>query len=102
MSDTDPRFEFPHGPIVEVLWIDSAGGHGWLNRGEELANDARVRAMRCRSVGYVYQEDDQVLALTMGWSGTDFLQCTSVIPKFAIVKFRVLKVEPIPTEVKPC
>lgn len=100
MSGSSPRtFEFPRGPIVEILWLDSAGGHGWSKREDELRNDGRYRAMHRRSVGYVILEDDDVIELVSGISGEDFVSCTTMVPKFAIVEKHVLDAQPNPTPI---
>ena len=41
--------------IVEVLWEDTATGHGWQSGAADL------KTAMCRTVGYVVQEDDEVI-----------------------------------------
>jgi hypothetical protein len=83
-------FEFPRGPIVEVFWIDSASGHGWSHREAELSNETRYKSMCCRTVGFVIFEDDLVIELVSGITGGDYVDCTEMIPKAAIVDRRTL------------
>jgi len=83
-------FEFEVGDIVEVCWIDSASSHAWSNRANEINNPDRRKSMLVRSVGYVVQDDNDVLMLVESRTAHDSIGCSTTIPKFAIQCRRAL------------
>jgi hypothetical protein len=95
-----PTHSLPRFPIVEVLWIDSAGTHAWRDRQTSLEDPEHMKGMLNRSVGYLLVNDERLVTLTESLSDNDSIGCSTTIPKFAIVEYRLLR-SPNVTEAAP-
>lgn len=75
--------------VVEVIWEDSSGSHGWQKH-EDISKLARIY-----SVGYVIRSTKKSLTLGFGMATNEKikqpLDCTGTIPKSAIRKITVLR-----------
>lgn len=76
--------------IVEVVWIDSNTIGGWHRTADMLAS-VTDGAMECRSVGYVFFENDERLVLIGDQNDNDQVAEAMTIPKVAIKSVRDLK-----------
>jgi hypothetical protein len=85
------KHEWRRFPIIEVLWIDSGGGHSWKDRESELEAPARISSMLCRSVGYLVEDAPHLLMLAESITDNDNLGCTMNIPRFAVVSIERLR-----------
>ena len=73
--------------IVEVHWLDSARGNSHWE--DEIVTD--IEDMKCSSVGYLFKETDDFIALVshIGTERKDYLY-TLQIPKGAITSIQVI------------
>ena len=72
--------------LVVVRWIDSFRNCGWDSLDEKLQDDHKAGA--CRSVGWVVEDSEEWLGLTMSWSGDKHVGCLVRIPKVAVKDIR--------------
>jgi len=74
--------------IVEVLWEDSCGRHGW-------ADVLVTPHMPIRSLGYVEKDDEEGMILLTGRDDSehsaDQYDCSKFIPRSAIREVRELR-----------
>ena len=83
-------FDFKRGPIIEVEWLDSAGGHNWRNIETDLADPDKYKAMHCRSAGYLIHEDEDTITMGNSLGGTRTVDCTVTILKMCVTTRREL------------
>ncbi len=81
------RADFDAMDIEQIFWVDSMSFNGWRPK-SELENISTASFL-CRSVGYVYGEDEERLCIVQSegnFSANDALH----IPKAAVISRRLL------------
>lgn len=77
-------------PILYVEWIDSLGRSGWRHE-SDLLEWCEAEMLLCKSIGFIFHEDDTSLTLVLSThtsavgAGTQVGDCVR-IPKVAIKK----------------
>lgn len=80
----------PPMAVVEVTWIDSSGAGGWHGV-DHWAGEFTNMDLTCRSVGYLFREDDERLMLLMSVAAVGSLADQCIIPKVAVLNVRRLR-----------
>ncbi len=73
--------------IVKIEWVDSNIMHGW-----QPLDIFEGRLALCESVGYLYEETDELVTLTMGASDLGSIIETLSIPRGCIKSIKELRV----------
>jgi hypothetical protein len=79
--------DWPIDEIVEVEWGDAHHAPGWLNPADE---EAALKPLPTRSVGYLFKENDEVIVLVETQNDGQ-LGGPHTIPKGMITKITPLK-----------
>jgi hypothetical protein len=82
-------WDFERGTLVEVLWIDSTASHEWGTREVHLGADLAA-SMRIRTAGYLVEDTADHMAVSHSFTGNARIDCTIVIPRFAVVEIHNL------------
>lgn len=80
---------------VEIVWVDSTMRNDWVEI-EKARDEVEPDSMECRSVGYVFHEDDEKIVLVghqaSGRTNKDLANVADAmsIPKVAITRITTL------------
>lgn len=81
----------PLGPLTVIWWLDAYTESGWQE-------PMHYKGAKSISIGWLAQEDEQIVALTPNLSPPDQIGDVTVIPKGMIIARKVL---PDPRQPKP-
>ncbi len=75
--------------LVEVEWIDSSEFGGW-NKPKEWDELIQQEELLCRSVGYLFRDNEHVVILAQSQSAHGSVSDMLAIPKVAVKMITVL------------
>ena len=79
--------------MVQVEWIDSSE-FGWWNKPKEWDEMIQEKELLCRSVGYLFRDNEHVVILAQSQSAHGSVSDMLAIPKVAVKQImRLMEVE---------
>lgn len=79
-------------PIAVVEWTDIQSHNGWMDESETKKRFAEGCGLKCRSVGYLYRNDDQRVALIQNTAENGMFGDVLEIPRATVTSVQTIAV----------